>query len=209
MLQIRDTGSEIMDERDLITKLIAGDKAAFRTIVRDLSVPMNHVARAIVGAASASDVVQDAWTIVVKSISRFEQRSSLKTWVLRIVSNAAKSHLRKSARTITAGDAGEVENAGLNGHRFLDDGRWADPPRAWNMDTPERLLQSEQLRETVFEVIGQLPKRQKAVLLLHDLEQLAFNEICNILDITDSNCRVLLHRARTHVWQAIEHLETR
>ena len=198
-----------MDEKELIAKLIAGEEAAFREIVRTLSGPMTSVARAIVGVGSAADVVQDAWIMVMKALPRFERRASLKTWVLSIVSNTAKSHLRKQARMISMGDAQDIENIELNHDRFRVDGHWANPPRAWNMDTPERILDSEQLREHILKTIGELPENQKAVLTLYDMEQLSFDEICNILDITDSNCRVLLHRARTRVWQAIEHLQTR
>jgi len=198
-----------MDEQELITKLIAGDETAFRETVRAFHSSMTYVARAIVGPGSAADVVQDAWISVIKSLPQFESRSSLKTWVLSIVSNTAKSYLRKQGRMIAMGDAQDIENVGLNHDRFLNDGHWANPPRAWDMNTPEHLLGSEQLREQIFKTISELPENQRAVLMLYDLEQLSFDEICNILEITDSNCRVLLHRARTRVWQAIEHLQAR
>lgn len=198
-----------MDEQELITSLIAGNETAFRETVRAYHSSMTYVARAIVGPASAADVVQDAWISVIKSLPQFESRSSLKTWVLSIVSNTAKSYLRKQGRMIAMGDAQDIESVGLNHDRFLDDGHWANPPRAWDMNTPEHILCSEQLREQIFKTIGELPENQRAVLMLYDMEQLSFDEICNILEITDSNCRVLLHRARARVWQAIEQFQTR
>ncbi|MBI3777252.1 MAG: RNA polymerase sigma factor, partial [Gammaproteobacteria bacterium] len=152
-----------MDEHELIAKLIAGDEAAFRETVRVFDGPMTYVARAIVGPGSAADVVQDAWVSVIKSLPQFERRASLKTWVLSIVSNAAKSHLRKQGRMIAMGDAQDLENVGLNQDRFRDDGHWANPPRAWDMNTPEHLLGSEQLREQIFKTIGDLPENQRAV----------------------------------------------
>lgn len=197
-----------MDEQKLITELIAGNETAFRETVHAFHSPMTYVARAIVGPGSTADVVQDAWISVIKSLPQFERCSSLKTWVLSIVSNTAKSYLRKQGR-IAMGDAQDIENVGLNHDRFLNDGHWANSPRAWDMNTPEHILGSEQLREQIFKTLGELPENQRAVLMLYDLEQLSFDEICNILEITDSNCRVLLHHARTRVWQAIEHLQTR
>lgn len=199
----------LMNEQELISKLIEGDEAAFREVVRTLHVPMTYVARAIVGQDSAADVVQDAWVMAIKALPSFERRSSLKTWILSIVANAAKARLRKEGRMIAMGDAQDVENAGLSNHRFLGDGRWADPPRVWHADTPERILASEQLRTQIFKAIDELPENQRAVLVLRDIEEVEFSEICNILDISESNCRVLLHRARTRLWQIIDTLQSR
>lgn len=196
-----------MSEQELISKLIDGDEAAFRDIVMALHVPMTYVARAIVGQDAAADVVQDAWIMAIKALPSFEGRSSLKTWLLSIVANAAKGRLRKEARVVAMGDAQDIEN--LDNQRFTDDGRWANPPRLWHVDTPERILGSEQLREQIFKAIDELPPTQRAVLVLRDMEEVALSDICNILAISDSNCRVLLHRARTRLWQIIEQLQSR
>lgn len=199
----------LMSEQELISKLIEGDESAFREVVRTLHVPMTYVARAIVGQDLAADVVQDAWVMAIKALPSFERRSSLKTWILCIVANAAKARLRKEGRMIAMGDAQDIENAGLSNHRFLEDGHWADPPRVWHADTPERILASEQLRVQVFKAIDELPENQRAVLVLRDIEEVELSEICNILDISESNCRVLLHRARTRLWQIIDTLQSR
>ena len=190
-----------MDEQQLISDLIAGDENAFRTVVRACQPSMLHVARAIVGKDRAADVVQDAWIKAIQALPKFERRSSLKTWILHIVGNTAKTLHRKEARTVTGGDAQDLEIAA---NRFAADGHWSEPPRLWHADTPERILGSEQLREHLLKAIEALPVTQRAVLELRDIEGLDMTEVCNMLDISESNCRVLLHRARTRMWEHIE-----
>lgn len=195
-----------VDEQQLINDLIAGDDNAFRTVVRACQPSMLYVARAIVGNDRAADVVQDAWIKAIQALPKFERRSSLKTWILHIVGNTAKSLRRKESRVVASGDAQDMENAG---NRFAADGHWSEPPRLWHADTPERILGSEQLRDHLLKAIEALPDTQRAVLELRDIDGLELAEICNMLDLSESNCRVLLHRARTRLWEHIEKQQSR
>lgn len=196
-----------MDENELIKALLAGDENAFRQLVQSYHNLMKQVARSIVGDAIAEEVVQDAWIAVIKGLDKFEGRSQLKTWILRIVSNSAKTRLRKEARSIAVGDAEDVQKSTLPAERFKQDGHWAIPPSPWHSDQPDQLLASEQLQQQLSQAIDQLPANQQAVLILREMEGLTMEEVCKILDISESNARVLLHRARTKLWQVVESSE--
>ncbi len=198
------TTKVIQDEQALIQQLLEGNEAAFRHVVTHYHQPMMYVARAIVGPAIAEEVVQEAWVSVIKSLPGFEGRSSLKTWILRIVSNNAKTRLRKEARSIAMGDANDLENAALPDDRFRQDGQWANPPKHWNISSPEAILLSDQLKDVILKTIDSLPTMQQTIITLRDMEGLNMDEICKILSISESNSRVLLHRARLKIWQAIE-----
>jgi RNA polymerase sigma-70 factor (ECF subfamily) len=165
---------------------------------------MTDVARASVGDSIAEEVVQESWISIMRALPGFEGRSSLKTWIMRIVSNTAKTRLRKESRSIAAGDLLSDDNPILLAERFNAKGQWSNPPRSWSIDTPEALLASEQLRHTINQAIDSLPQMQKAVFMLHDRQGVDMNEICKILDVSESNSRVLLHRARTSLHTAID-----
>jgi RNA polymerase sigma-70 factor (ECF subfamily) len=172
-------------------------------VVRAYHSVMTSMARAIAGPAAADDVVQDAWIAVVRALPRFEGRSSLRTWVLQIVCNTAKTRRRKDQRTIAAGDAAEVEDLALAG-RFQADGHWQTPPAHWQASSPEQYLEQEQLKSVIDQAVQKLPESQRTVLTLCDIEGVDMDEVCKILEVTESNGRVLLHRARTRVWSAID-----
>lgn len=193
-----------MNEKELISKLIAKDENAFRYAIKNFQNSMLYVAVAIVGESIAEEVVQEAWVAVIKAIPKFEGRSSLKTWILRIVSNGAKTRLRKESRTVSMGDAADLETSAIASDRFQANGHWQAPPNAWQAETPESLLASEQLSEKMMRALDQLPDLQKTVLILREIEGLEMEEICKVLDISESNSRVLLHRARSRVWETID-----
>lgn len=193
-----------MNEQELIEKLINRDEAAFRYAITSYQKAMRYVAMAIVGDSIADEIVQDAWIAVLKALPKFEGRSSLKTWILRIVSNGAKTRLRKESRMVASGDAQDMETAAIAASRFKEDGHWQAGPSQWQGETPESLLASEQLRGKMQSTIDQLPEMQKTVLMLREIEGINMEEICKILDISESNSRVLLHRARARVWETID-----
>ncbi len=193
-----------MREQELIQRLLDGDEAAYRQVVTDYHASMFYVARAIAGTAIADEIVQEAWLSVIKALPQFEGRSSLKTWILRIVSNNAKTRLRKESRHFSAGDAADLEVIGMPQARFSEDGHWAIPPARWNIESPDELLIRQELQACMQEAISKLPPIQQAVLSLRDMEGLSMQEICKVLTVSESNSRVLLHRARTKVFQAIE-----
>ena len=188
------------DERALIKRLIKGEQSAFEQIVSDYQNIMLSVARAIVGEAFADEVVQDAWVSAIKALPNFEGRSSLKTWLLHIVSNGAKSRLRREKRQISLDAGWNVDDS----DKFDQRGHRLDDVHTWDEETPEALLANDQLRGVIETAFQQLPAMQRAALTMFDIEGVKMDEICNILDITASNARVLLHRARTTIHHSIE-----
>lgn len=195
---------EDADDAGLVERLQAGDEAAFAELVRMYHSSLLRVARLFVPtAALAEDVVQETWLGVVKGIDRFEGRSSLKTWIFRILTNTAKTRGQREARSLpfsSLEDAeGTFEPAVASG-RFTAVGHWADPPRAWPED---RLLARETL-EVIETAIESLPSAQRTVIRLRDIEGWGAEEVRNVLDLSETNQRVLLHRARAKVRRALE-----
>jgi RNA polymerase sigma-70 factor (ECF subfamily) len=198
------SNSQLPEDKLLIEKLLKKDEESFTMLIKAYHGIMKDVARAIVGDSIAEEVVQESWISIMRALPGFEGRSSLKTWIMRIVSNTAKTRLRKESRSIAAGDLLSDDNPILLAERFNAKGQWSNPPRSWSIDTPEALLASEQLRHTINQAIDSLPQMQKAVFMLHDRQGVDMNEICKILDVSESNSRVLLHRARTSLHTAID-----
>jgi RNA polymerase sigma-70 factor (ECF subfamily) len=195
--------SNSIDEKALIADLISGDEKAFELIVSNYHNLMLSVARAIVGEAFADEVVQDAWISAIKALSKFEGRSSLKTWLLNIVSNGAKSRVKRENRTISLDDGWQS----VTSDEFDNKGHRLEALLPWEEATPEALLANEQLQAAIEKTFQALPPLQRAALTMYDMEGLKMEEVCNILDISASNARVLLHRARTGLHQCIENFQ--
>ncbi|MEE2732899.1 MAG: RNA polymerase sigma factor [Pseudomonadota bacterium] len=182
------------------------DHQAFEALVSQLHRPMVSVARAIVGDSLAEEVVQEAWVSAYRNLPKFEGRSSVKTWLFTIVSNEAKSRLRKEKRLVALEDF-NPEGSGdyLGPDRFFRfGGHWKVPPPDWHMDSPDQLLEEKHLQKCIDHTVSILPPQQRAVFILRDIEQQALAEICNILEVTESYVRVLLHRARMKLMQVID-----
>lgn len=193
------------DESVLIERLINREEKAFHELIARHQRLMISIARAIIGDVFAEDVVQEAWASVFISLPRFERRSSLKTWILTIVSNEAKSRLRRESRTVSLEQLdGEIPGSYLDGANFKADGHWRNPPPKWSDESPDSLLEESQLHTCLNKTLSQLPPLQKAAFLLRDIEQQPFDDICNILQVSASNVRVLLHRARLTLMQVID-----
>ncbi|HUZ82693.1 MAG TPA: sigma-70 family RNA polymerase sigma factor, partial [Gaiellaceae bacterium] len=159
--------------------------------------------------ALAEEVVQETWLRVLGALDRFEGRSSLKTWVFRILVNTAKTRAQREGRVLPFSalqDPARVPQAALGPERFLpgDDahhpGGWSSPPR----DLPEERLIASETRDVVARAIDALPANQRAVISLRDVEGWSSDEVRNALDLSEVNQRVLLHRARSKVRQALE-----
>lgn len=193
---------------ELIPRLLAKDELAYKQLVTAYHGLMVYLAKTLVGEAIADEVAQESWVSVMKALPKFEQRSSLKTWILRIVSNTAKSRLRHESRSISLEDI-LGEKAIVDPGRFESSGHWANPPAMWHGDTPDALLSSEQLRECINQALTSLPAMQQATLSLRDMQGMDMEIICKILEVSESNARVLLHRARSRVQHAIEEYSTR
>lgn len=193
------------DEKQLITALIAGDERAFGNIISLHQRTMLAVARSIVGDTFADDVVQDAWLAVHNNIAKFEHRSSLKTWIMTIVSNEAKARLRRESRRVSLEELdGETPGNYLDGSNFKSDGHWQNATPMWSIDSPDKLLEEKQLQCCINKTLALLPPTQKAAFMLRDIEQHSLDEICNILDVSAANVRVLIHRARLTLMQVID-----
>jgi RNA polymerase sigma-70 factor (ECF subfamily) len=198
----------------LLEGLRAGDEAAFTELVDRYSSSMLRVARMYVPSqAVAEEVVQETWLGVLTGLERFEGRSSLKTWLFRILVNRARTRGERERRTVPfatlAGREAEGEDPAVGPERFLpaDHDRWphhwASPPERWD-ESPERSLQSAETLRVVRDAIETLPPMQRLVITMRDLEGWDSEEVRNALDISETNQRVLLHRARSKVRTALE-----
>jgi RNA polymerase sigma-70 factor, ECF subfamily len=192
---------------ELVKRLLARDDKAFAWVVRTYQGKMLRLARTLVGEAAAEEVVQETWLAVLKGLPNFEGRARLETWILRILSNIAKTRLRREAGHKHRHITWEENPLSPEKERFDSRGRWLSPPLPWSEETPEALLASEELQQCLAKAIEALPPAQRAVLTLRDAEGLAMEEICNILEISAINSRVLLHRARAQLRTAVENYQ--
>lgn len=186
---------------DVIAALRAGDEATFAALLDTWSRGMLRVARSYVSTReSAEEVVQDTWLAVINGIDDFEGRSSLKTWIFRILVNTAKKRRDRESRTVPWSSAFEPGRAD------------AEPPAAPPVDgkaplcraVPEGEVLASEAREQILRALADLPDRQRSVIVLRDVEGCTSEEVCEILEISPANQRVLLHRARTAVRGRLE-----
>ena len=201
-----------MSELELLGALRRGDERAFTTLVERHGASMLRLARVYVrDRAVAEEVVQEAWLGVLRGVERFEGRSSLRTWLHRIVANLAKTRAVREARSVPfsalAGEDVEEEGPSVPAERFRgpDDrwaGHWATPPEQWGR--PEHVLLSAETRARIVAAIDALPETQRRVIRLRDVEGWSAAEVCNVLELSETHQRVLLHRARTKVRQALD-----
>ena len=190
----------------LLLRLRAGEQQAFRELVGTYQGAMRAVAMAIVGHRFADEAVQDAWLAVVRNLQGFEQRSSLKTWLLTITANSAKGRLKNARREVLLDDM-PAPHGSIGGERFAPNGHWLNAPLAWHEDSPDALLEQDDLRECLEHTLTSLPDLQSSVLILRERQGLELEAICNLLDVSLSNVRVLLHRARLKVFATLEHYQ--
>jgi len=196
-------------EAALVQSLREGDEAAFVELDDRLGPTMLRVAGAYVSSrAVAEEVVQESWLAVLTGLDRFEGRSTLKTWIFHIVANKAKTRAQREGRSVPFSSlAAEDEGPSVDPDRFTDEGggkgHWIAPPRSIDRVPEERLLAVE-TRERVGAAIAALPSAQRAVISLRDVEGLTAEEACAVLDLTEGNQRVLLHRARSKVRAELE-----
>ena len=189
-----------LGERQLVSQLRAGDEAAFTELVERLHPAMVRLALTRVRSrAVAEEVAQDAWLGLLRGIGTFEGRSSLRSWLFRIVINRAISAGVRERVHLPVQDV-ELE---YRDGRFSQDGWWMTPPVHWADQVLDRLT-APALAARVRQEIAELPPGQKAVVTLRDIDGLSSSEVCAILDITEGNQRVLLHRARTRIRAALE-----
>ncbi len=196
----------------VLERLLAGDETTFSELVTAYHSSLLRLALTFVSTqAAAEEVVQDTWIGVLKGLKSFERRASLKTWIFRILVNRARTRGARDGRTVTFSaleDPGGDTEALTD--RFSAQGRWIHPPAMWQEQNPEELLLRRETVACLHDAIGSLPPNQRAVVTLRDIEGVEAQEVCNILGITETNQRVLLHRARTKVRARLEnHLKRR
>lgn len=217
-MKVRETGPAAAptpgDADDaLVRALRAGDDRVFAQLVDRMTPTMLAIAAGYVpGRAVAEEVVQEAWLAVLTGLDRFEGRSSLRTWVFGIVVNVARRRGARERRSVPftdafAGAAGDGAGPTVDPGRFRgrDDewpGHWASPPRPW--DLPESALLAGEVRDRLRAALDVLPPRQRAVVHLRDVQGLAADEVCAVLGLEPGNQRVLLHRGRARLRQALE-----
>jgi RNA polymerase sigma-70 factor (ECF subfamily) len=187
------------EEVELIASLRAGDEHAFVALVSRHQDSMLRLASSFVpNRAVAEEVVQDTWIAVLQGVGNFEGRSSFKTWMMRILVNRARSAGVREHRSVAISDVGPA----VDRSRFDATGHWASPPEHWG-DVDDRLHAGD-LALPIRSALDALPSLQREVVVLRDVKGLSSREVRDVLDITESNQRVLLHRGRSRLRQALE-----
>ena len=194
-----------VEERRLLQALRGGDERAFTELVETLGGRMRRIARTFVSTdAAAEEIVQETWLAVLAGIDRFEGRSSLRTWIIQILINRAKSTGVRDRRTVPL-SALDSRNEGptVTADRFQGPlGLWSTPPRPW--EHPERRALSLETRDRLRGALAQLPRRQQLVVTMRDVEAMSGDEVCQVLNLSAENQRVLLHRGRTALRGVLE-----
>ncbi|MEN0064471.1 MAG: sigma-70 family RNA polymerase sigma factor [Myxococcota bacterium] len=189
-------------DQALIERLLNKDPTAFAALVDEHNDTMLRVAQAIVRSRSvAEEVVQETWVAILKGIAKFEGRSSLKTWMFRILTNRARTRATRERRTLPASALGQEDDP-VDLDRFDSAGMWKAPPDRWH-GTPEKSAVDHETGAELEKAIAELPERQRMVLVLRDVQGWSSEEVRNVMDIGETNQRVLLHRARTKVRNAL------
>ena len=195
-------------ERVLVERLLAGDEFAFRGLVDRYYGRLQRLALVFLSnPATAEEVVQETWLAVLSGLPSFEQRSGLLTWIFSILANRAKTRAIRDGRTLlfSALPNRELEEEpAIDPIRFTAKGAWSKPPFSWNADTPEQLVLRGEAMAHLQNALAGLSANQRAVVTLRDIEGLDSEDVCNTLEISESNQRVLLHRARSKLRSALE-----
>lgn len=192
--------AQAIDEAALVTRLRAGDEEAFVDLIRQHHQVMVRLARSYVPNQSvAEEVVQETWLAALRGLPSFEGRSSVKTWLYAILLNRARTAGVKERRQIPI----EEPERAVDWRRFNTDGSWAYPPVHWADEVDDR-VRAEQLTKSIRVAIDALPSHQRDVLTLRDVEGMTATDACEILGLGQGHQRVLLHRARNSLRNALE-----
>jgi RNA polymerase sigma-70 factor (ECF subfamily) len=203
-----------MPDDSIVEALRTGDESAFLCLVNHYHTPLVRIANLYVhDLAVAEEIAQDTWLGVLKGIERFEGRSSLKTWIFQIMTNIARTRWDRENRSISFSMLANTDSLEdepvvdpdrffpMDHHRWP--GHWSEPPKPWKMTPEEHFLQQEVLCY-IRKEIASLPDRQRIIIELRDMIGWSSEEVCNVFNLTKTNQRVLLHRARSKVRRALE-----
>ncbi len=199
---------ELGDDDAIVARLRGGDDKAFAALIDRYHATMLRVARGYVATKEAAeDVVQETWLGVIRGVDGFEARSSLKTWIFRILVNRAKTRGERESRTRPFSSlVAEVDEPTVDPSRFIDSGRWqgfwSAPPTRHAI--PEQHVLASEASDRVLRAVDGLPPNQQVVITLRDIQGLSAAEVCDLLSISEANQRVLLHRARGKVRAVLE-----
>jgi RNA polymerase sigma-70 factor (ECF subfamily) len=204
MRRLRRGSAGADEDHELLARLRAGEERAFVELAARHHAAMLQLASSFVSSpAIAEEVVQDTWLAVLRGIDGFAGRSTFKTWLLQILVNRARSTGVSEHRSVAIGDAIPA----VDRSRFDASGAWMSPPQHWVEDSEDRVL-AEGLADRLHATLQRLPARQREVLLLRDVDGLSSPEVCEVLEISEGNQRVLLHRGRSQLRQALEEFVT-
>lgn len=195
-------------DRRTVQLLLAGDETAFSQLINTLHGPLLRLALTFVDdRAIAEEIVQETWIGVLRGLSHFDGRASLKTWIFHILMNQARTRFRQEHQAVWVSLDEDTSGPTVDPAQFCP-GTWPEQwcalPQFWNKDTPEQLLLSREGRQRIEQAIRQLPFPQRLVITLRDIDDVTADEVCHLLHISEANQRVLLHRARAHVRRALE-----
>lgn len=209
--QTEESLPPLTPDHELIPALLRGESAAFALLLDAWSPSLKRLARGYVRSeALADEVVQETWKAVITGLPRFERRSSLKTWVFTILANRARTRAGREARTVPMSAVGSPDDDGpaMDADRFASGGGWLRPPDRWDVDSPESLVLAKEGAQVIEQALAELPTMQRAVVILRDVEGVSAEDACNLLGVSESNQRVLLHRGRTKLRAALaRHLD--
>jgi RNA polymerase sigma-70 factor (ECF subfamily) len=187
-------------DADLLARLRSGDEQAFVVLVgRHRDAMLRLAAGYVPNRAVAEEVVQDTWVGLLRGLQGFEGRSSVRTWLFRILVNRARTAGTRERRSVAVEDMGPV----VDQSRFDQAGGWISPPEAW-LEQVDNKLVAAKMADRVRSAIEDLPARQREVVTLRDIEGLSSDEVCGVLEISGANQRVLLHRGRSKLRQLLE-----
>lgn len=184
------------DDRSLVAAVVRREAGALEALIQRLQPALLRIVRTLVDEHRAEDVLQETWIHILRGLPAFRWNADLKTWAIRITLNQAYSTLRRERRhPLPDRDPGDAFDA--RGH-------WRQPVEPWHQDTPEALLGAAQLSDVLRHGLASLPEAQRLAVMLRDIEGMEMDSVCNILAVSPSNARVLLHRARARLREVID-----
>lgn len=189
-------------DKAIVEAFLANDQQVFNRVFKDYYGAMYAVANSIAGADKADEAIQDAWISIIRNIGNFQFKSALKTWMISIVANQAKQSLRKEKRYVNLEDD-DFRDCLID--RFGDDGHWQKPLQDWEQETPESQLLNKELSDCIAKNWEKLPEVQQNIMRLREFEGMSMEAICNILELSSSNVRVILHRAKNKLLTVVDH----
>jgi len=194
----------VESDDELVVRLRIGDQDAFAVLVDRYHTRLTRFARSFTPRAElAEDIAQETWLGLLRGLDRFEGRASLRTWLFQICANRARTLAAKEGRLIPV-DPTDPGAPTVDPARFGPEGAWSQPPAPWPNAAAQEQEQDAELVERVRVAITRLPESQQQVVTLRDVEGLTAVEVCRILDLTEGNQRVLLHRGRARVRALLE-----